>query len=61
MAVKILYISIRNIDFEALGSLYCELKKIPVLVKHDRKREELILTCNERYIIAVKKVVAKYV
>ena len=61
MAVKILCISTHNIDPEALGSLYCELKKLPVLIKHDRKREELVLTCNERYIVAVEKAVAKYV
>ena len=61
MAVKTLCISTHYIDSDALGSLYCELKKIPVLIKHDRKREELVLTCNERYIVAVEKAVARYV
>lgn len=61
MAVKILCISTHNIDPEALGSLHCELKKFPIFIKHDRKREELTITCNDRYIVAVEKVVAKYV
>ena len=61
MAIKSICVNLKKTDSDSICSIYKALMKIPCLVKYDRKNNELLVTCQEKYLVYVEKVVARYV
>lgn len=59
--IRTVCVNLHLTDSDSICSLYREIMKIPCLVKYDKKKNELLVTCQDKYIALVEKVVAKYV